>query len=112
MTLKTADQHNQEHGIQPLVIREADTKKRNTQLAGIERIREGNRKVLHGETAFQLDEQQLVKLQKWIKDEGFGPSRDPLGGGYDYIFSPTNIGTIVKVRRGSKEIDLTDYDGF
>lgn len=74
---------------------------------------------------YDFSKYQLVKLNKWMKIQDkkvaekqgdkysmsiayYGAS----GGGYTYCFTPTGLGTVVKVRNGltKEEIDLTDYD--
>jgi hypothetical protein len=61
---------------------------------------------------FELDEYQIKKYREWresIPEEYFGAA----GGGEQFIFIPTGLGIIVKVKYGNDhEIDLTDYENF
>jgi len=68
---------------------------------------------------FELDEQQKVKLSKWIEEQDslvqkddFGqPCYGTIGGGYSFIYTPTSLGTVYEVRNNvTKEIlNLTNY---
>ena len=40
------------------------------------------------------------------------PYQGAIGGGVSYSFTPTSIGTIVKVQCHGKELDVTDYNSF
>lgn len=59
---------------------------------------------------FQLNEDQIIKYKVWRKalpvvDYG------TIGGGYSFIFIPTGLGSIVKVRRDDgHELDLTESE--
>ena len=58
---------------------------------------------------FTLTEEQLEKINEFIKN-----NRKPagaIGGQFSYIFSPTSIGVVVKIRDdiGGKELDVTNY---
>lgn len=58
---------------------------------------------------FELDEYQEIKLKAWqdkIKKK-YGQY-----GQYDFIFTPSGVGTSIKVvsHLSKKEIDLTDID--
>lgn len=59
---------------------------------------------------FELNEDQIEKYQNWrkkLKKIDYGA----IGGGYTFMFTPTGLGDIVKVRRNDcKEIDLTEID--
>ena len=62
---------------------------------------------------FKLDESQVKRYKAW-RDKL--EKKDPkyygaAGGGYSFIFCPTGLGDIVKVRRGDgEELDLSDMD--
>ena len=58
---------------------------------------------------FKLDIDQQEKLNKWIKDRI--KYVGPCGGQFTYSFTPTTIGTVIRVTDCvSKEtIDLSDY---
>ena len=62
---------------------------------------------------FKLDESQVERYEAWRKKiekknpKYFGAA----GGGYSFIFIPTGLGDIVKVRRDDgEELDLSDID--
>lgn len=58
-----------------------------------------------------LDEDQSIKLYNWKKK--FKPSTAAIGGEFTYCFTPTGLGTIIKVKHyKGEEIDLTDYDSW
>jgi hypothetical protein len=59
---------------------------------------------------FNLDEEQLKKLEKW-KSKHAKVYEGAIGGRYTYSFSPTSLGVVVKVTDDitKEEIDLTDY---
>jgi hypothetical protein len=57
---------------------------------------------------FELSEEQTFKYNQWrseLKKVDYGA----IGGGFSFIFIPTGIGEIVKVRRDDgQEIDLSE----
>lgn len=59
---------------------------------------------------FTLSEEQVKKYKEWhssLNKIHYGT----IGGGYSFIFTPTGLGEIVKVRRDDgQEIDLTEID--
>lgn len=72
---------------------------------------------------FKLSEEQGKKLDDWVAEQDakvaaiqkrerayYGCS----GGAYTYSFTPTSLGTVVKVVNGvtKEEIDLTDYEDW
>lgn len=75
---------------------------------------------------FTLSSMELATIAKWAKEQdeivvakqkaqgnaGDRPNYGAIGGELTYIFTPTSIGTIVKVVHGvtKAELDLTDYD--
>jgi len=74
---------------------------------------------------FGIDAEQAEKLATWIeeqnakvaerqKDKDFPstPYYGCSGGAYTYLFTPTTLGMVVKVRNNmtKEEIDLTDYE--
>ena len=90
---------------------------------------------------FEITEEQLKKLDEWLKNtvypeairiqkkkikqhdpeyrifwEGGYPYEGAVGGGLQYVFIPTSIGTISKVVYKTYdmnvELDLTDYENF
>lgn len=62
--------------------------------------------------AFALDEEQIETLAEWMKEHKKSPAVD--GGCYSYMFFPTTLGTVVKVKNEmtGEEIDLTDYESW
>ena len=64
---------------------------------------------------FKLDKNQVKKYEAWRKKiEKKNPQYYGCnGGGYSFIFIPTSIGDIVKVRRDEgEELDLTDFENW
>ncbi len=65
---------------------------------------------------FRFSEDQYIKLQKW--KNGLQPPRDAncgaIGGRFTYLFTPTNLGTIIIVLDNLSQdtIDITDYDNW
>ena len=67
---------------------------------------------------FTLDDKQEARLRKWQKhhdckcrEEGFGRYAGSIGGADKFIFIPTSIGCITKVRCVcGKEIDFSDIN--
>jgi len=61
---------------------------------------------------FELDENELEQFEKWKKQ--LPPfEADVLGEEYcfEYVFYPTGLGTVKKVRRvDGAELDMTNYD--
>ena len=62
---------------------------------------------------FSLEPHQIVKINKWIDKQGVRPV-GAIGGRFTYSFSPTSIGTVVKVSDciTGKELDVTDYQDW
>ena len=60
---------------------------------------------------FELSDEQLKLLAKWQKKEK-RRYLGAIGGSYTYSFTPTTLGTVIKVKDNSngRELDLTDYD--
>lgn len=62
---------------------------------------------------FQLTEEQRKKLNEWLANR---PQKKAytgaIGGRYTYTFTPTGLGTVVKVKDAivGDEIDLSDYE--
>lgn len=61
---------------------------------------------------FELDENEVKEFEKWkgqlppIELDVFGEEYQ-----YEYIFYPTGLGTVKKIRRvDGKELNLTNYD--
>jgi hypothetical protein len=68
---------------------------------------------------FELDENQQLKINAWqveldsaLLNEGKTTETGAIGGRFTYSFTPTSLGTIVKVHDEltKQELDLTDYD--
>ena len=65
-----------------------------------------------GGQTFEINEEQHKKLRKW-KNSLPKSGSATIGGAYTYEFTPTGIGTFIKVRRfDGHEIDLTTDDKF
>jgi len=62
---------------------------------------------------FALTKEQSEKLNEWAKALKNGPT-GAIGGRFTYSFTPTSLGTIVKVKCGltNEEVDLTDYQDW
>ena len=60
--------------------------------------------------AFELTEDQLKMIDKWIKSNP-APLTGAIGGRYTYSFTPTTLGVVTTVRNNStgKELDVTNY---
>lgn len=63
-------------------------------------------------STFTLTEEQQLKLSKWLKSLGDIEQGSPIGGDIKYIFTPTSIGTALKVNVLEHEIDLSDYEDW
>lgn len=70
---------------------------------------------------FSLSKEQNEKLKVWLdeqwakfpKNEHGLPSVGAIGGAVTYSFTPTTLGTVVKVKmEGQGEIDLSDYENW
>ena len=61
---------------------------------------------------FELDKEQFEKYKKWeetLPNVDFGAA----GGGLHFIFTPTGLGTLIKVKRDDGyELDLTDFENW
>jgi len=61
---------------------------------------------------FNLTEEQFEKIVEWKKTLPKEPST-AIGGALTYMFTPTSLGCIIKVRYyNGEELDLTNYDDF
>jgi len=77
-------------------------------------------------TIFILLPEQLKTIEIWKKQveakvkkdfppdilEPDKPYFGAIAGGMTYSFTPTGLGTIIKVKYGNEELDLTDYDNW
>lgn len=63
-------------------------------------------------TTFSLDEKEQQKLNEWLKTKDLNEYTGAIGSRFTYSFTPTSLGTVVKVYDNlhRTEIDLTDYD--
>lgn len=64
-----------------------------------------------------LSTEQLHELNKWKLEQQkkYMPNQTgAIGGEYTYSFTPTTLGTVIKVHNDltKDEIDLTDYSDF
>jgi len=61
---------------------------------------------------FILSQKQLDKVEEWKKTLSKEPDT-AIGGAFTYEFTPTSIGTIIKVKyHNGTSIDLTEYEDF
>lgn len=72
---------------------------------------------------FDLTEQDHERISAWRKEQdeivkrsqaSIVPNYGAIGGELTYSFTPTSLGTVVKVKHGLtyNELDLTDYDSW
>ena len=64
---------------------------------------------------FELNDDQLKKFEKWKKKMMKKDSSMPTAGErWTFCFTPTGLGTIVKVidEATNETLDLTDWDNF
>lgn len=63
---------------------------------------------------FTLNENEVRKINDWIKGHDQEVMVGAIGGRYTYCFTDTNIGRIVKVIDGvtGENFDATDYDDW
>jgi hypothetical protein len=68
------------------------------------------------ETTFTLSPAKMEKFEKWRKAKNKKKGEvyvGAIGGAYEFVFIPTGIGTITKVRcADGEEIDLTEDEDF
>lgn len=66
---------------------------------------------------FILNNDQIIKSEQFLKKHqcqysGF-ENQGVVGGRFTYTFTPTNLGTVVKLKCAcGEEIDLTDYENW
>ena len=62
---------------------------------------------------FNLDLKESEKLEQWLKTLPEG-AEGAIGGRITYLFTPTNLGVVIKVRDeiSKQEIDLTNYEAW
>lgn len=62
--------------------------------------------------SFHLTKEETQRYRDWgnsLPPKEFGA----IGGSYSFIFTPTSLGNIVRVKRDDGlKINLTDYDSF
>ena len=63
---------------------------------------------------FTIDNDQQIKLSKWMADKNLDEYTGAIGGRFTYCFTNTSLGEILVVKDNldNTEIDLTDYEGF
>jgi predicted Zn-dependent peptidase len=71
---------------------------------------------------FELDDAQTKKLYEWLKEQeskaesiqGREPYYGATGGQLTYMFTPTNLGVVVKVKHEYTKavIDLSEYENW
>lgn len=57
---------------------------------------------------FELSDRQWRLARKWMEENQ--KSSGAIGGQFSFVFTPTSLGMIVKVKDADSELDLTDYD--
>jgi len=63
---------------------------------------------------FEINKDQLKKLNKWITDGKRTESRATMGERLEYVFMPCSLGMHITVRDCLKkqEINLSDYENW
>lgn len=64
---------------------------------------------------FRMSDAEAAKVDTWIKEQDLkAEDISTSGGRYSFIFSPTGIGTAIKVIDNllKEEIDATDYSDW
>ncbi len=63
---------------------------------------------------FSLTDEDCNKIEQWQIDNGPDSYAGCSGGRYTYMFTPTSLGMVVKVKDNLKgiELDLTDYKSW
>lgn len=63
---------------------------------------------------FNLSKDEYRKLNEWMKTKDMSKYTGAIGGRFTYQFTPTTLGTVVKVidNLENDEIDLTDYNSW
>lgn len=66
------------------------------------------------DSMFSLTLQQEEKLAEWCKSKDLSAYTGACGGRFTYLFTPTNLGIIVKIKDelDQTEVDVTDYDSW
>ena len=62
---------------------------------------------------FFVSEEQETKLCEFAKDHINCGSKAAIGGALTYEFTPTSLGTVVKIKcHCGKELDVSDYENW
>ena len=64
---------------------------------------------------FQLNPEELKKLEQWIKSlPGQDANLGAIGGRLTFSFTPNNLGCVIKVidNVSKQELDLTEYESW
>lgn len=64
---------------------------------------------------FELDEEEIKKFESWKKKQKEkNPSMPTAGERWTFMFTPTGLGTVVKVKDEETDdiIDLTDWENW
>jgi hypothetical protein len=64
---------------------------------------------------FELTPKQIVALEEWRATKNLNKYSGAIGGRFTFSFTPTSLGTVVKVSDAMEQkdtIDLSDYDSF
>ncbi len=67
--------------------------------------------MFEGNMKFEIDLDQLMKISEWDKEHKCtNKEQGAIGGKLMYMFTPTSIGSVVKVRCScGSEIDVSNY---
>ncbi len=61
---------------------------------------------------FCLSQAQKLKFKEWAKENRLAYA-GAVGGEYTFCFTPTSIGTVIKVKHATgAELDLSDYENW
>lgn len=65
---------------------------------------------------FELDKDEMKKINQFITihENKHGECKAAIGGRYTFSFTPTSLGTIIKVQCGSceEQLDITEYENW
>jgi len=66
------------------------------------------------QSSYTITEKQQQRLEQWQAQHTSKQFTGAIGGRYTFSFTPTNKGTITKVKEivSGEECDLTDYEAW
>ena len=61
-----------------------------------------------------LTDEEMAKFDKWLDTKDLKRYTGAIGGRFTYCYTPTSIGTIVKIKDNldGDELDVSDYDSW